>query len=86
MDRRDEVALYVFAALCVLLLLIVKARGEARPAPAPALERAAWEEMDAAQLSWVIEGIQERMSELRDDLARAQVLQAEKLAALPPPG
>lgn len=39
-----------------------------------------WEELDPAQLSWVIEGIQERISELEDDLLRVQKLQREKLA------
>ena len=39
-----------------------------------------WEELDPAQLSWVIEGIQERISELEDDLLRVQKLQWEKLA------
>lgn len=38
-----------------------------------------WEELDPAQLSWVIEGIQD-ISELEDDLLRVQKLQWEKLA------
>ena len=37
-----------------------------------------WEEMDKAQLSWVAEGIRERISELEDDLARVLELQREK--------
>ncbi len=44
-----------------------------------------WEDMDPAQLSWVIEGIQERISALQDDLARAKTLQADKLAVARPP-
>lgn len=36
-------------------------------------------QFNAAQLSWVIEGIEERMSELSDDLHYAQHLQAEKM-------
>ena len=36
-------------------------------------------QFNAAQLSWVIEGIEERMSALRDDLARAIEAQREKL-------
>lgn len=34
----------------------------------------------AAQLSWVIEGIQEQMSELSDELAKAQEAQRAALA------
>lgn len=48
---------------------------------APATDRAAWDALNADQMSWVIEGIQERMSELSDDLHYAQHLQAEKLNA-----
>ena len=42
-------------------------------------DRAAWDDLNADQMSWVIEGIMERMSELSDDLHYAQHLQAEKL-------
>ena len=41
--------------------------------------------LDAAQMSWVIEGIQERISALNDRLARAVEAQQAKLAARPPP-
>ena len=39
-----------------------------------------WENMSPAQLSWVAEGIAERISELKDDLAYVRQLQAEKMA------
>lgn len=41
--------------------------------------------LDAAQMSWVIEGIQERISVLHDRLASAVETQQVKLAARPPP-
>ena len=44
-----------------------------------------YEGLDAAQMSWVIEGIQERISDLTDRLERATEDQKEKLAARPPP-
>lgn len=37
--------------------------------------------IDAAQMSWVIEGLQERISELQTRLVRATEAQQEKLAA-----
>ena len=39
----------------------------------------AWEDMSPTQLSWAAEGITERISELTDDLARVQRLQAQKM-------
>ena len=82
-------------ALALMMILYMMASGVASlfledktpaPDPTPVQGRAAWDDMDAAQPSWVIEGIQERMSELEDDLHYAVHLQEEKLAARPPPG
>lgn len=42
-------------------------------------DRAAWDDMDPAQLSWVAEGIQERISELQDDLHYVCHLQMQKM-------
>lgn len=40
--------------------------------------------LDAAQMSWVVEGIQERISTLQDRLTRAVEAQQAKLTARPP--
>ena len=40
-----------------------------------------YDAMAPAELSWVAEGIMERMSDLADDLATVQRLQAAKLSA-----
>ena len=53
------------------------AAGSAAPRQRP---HEAWEDMCPAQLTWVAEGLSERISELQDDLAYVWQLQAEKMA------
>ena len=52
--------------------------GYAAPRPWEATD---YDAMTPAELSWVAEGIQERMSDLLDDLAAVQRLQATRMAA-----
>lgn len=77
----DRLALLVLGLGWVVLLAAAGSAfcRQAEPAAVSEPPRAAWDDMDAAQLSWVIEGIQERMSDLADDLHYAQHLQAQKL-------
>ena len=81
-------ALIVVFAVCVLSVSLPQSPLSAATAPssegAEALGRDGWDALNADQLSWVIEGIQERMSELESDLHYAQQLQAQKLNARPP--
>ena len=84
MNRNDK-AVFILATLFILSLLYLMAVSPQNatdhtpaPDPTPVQGRAAWDDMDAAQLSWVIEGIQERMSDLADDLHYAQHLQRQK--------
>ena len=49
------------------------------PVPTPGAEVEDWEDLNADQLSWVIEGIHEHISDLEDELRYARKLQAEKM-------
>ena len=86
--RRRLISQVVAAALLAAIFFSIgkdagRAMATRPPAAAQATgpDRAAWDALNAEQMSWVIEGIQERMSELSDDLHYAQHLQAEKLNA-----
>lgn len=74
----------------VLLCLICFSLGvRAAPAmeagPVPPSGEELWESLPPELLSDVAEGILERISGLQDDLRTVQQLQAERLAARPPP-
>ena len=83
--RRGGVTAAKLAALALLLVFafVLGRHAVQEPAQAPEPD---YDTYDPAQLSWVIEGIQERISELQDELHYVVHLQAEKLAARPPPG
>ena len=71
------VALIVF-----LLCATVQVRDDPETTPSPVstpVTTPSWEEMGYAELSWVIEGIMERISGLEDDLERVQEIQNKKL-------
>ena len=53
--------------------------------PAPPSGEELWQSLPPELLSDVAEGIMERISDLQDDLRAVQQLQAERLAARPPP-
>lgn len=84
----------VAAAVAVIVFLLcatvqVRDYPETTPPhfPPPATE-AEWESMGYAELSWVIEGLMERISELNDDLDRAREIYERKIeeAGLGPAG
>ena len=50
-------------------------------APRPPTGEAYWRTLDPAQLSWVAEGIMERISALQDELDAVRAIQEEMLAA-----
>lgn len=88
MTWRDKL-IFVLVAVYILALAYMIATNPANdtdraPAPTYVTEppSASWEGLDAAQLSWVIEGIQERICELQHDLSRAQALQLEKMSSM----
>ncbi len=78
MQRHPYILARLLAGLLALAMLALCGTAMVRDRRQPAGE-ISWEDMDPAQLSWVIEGIQERISALQDDLARAIKAQREKL-------
>ena len=71
------------AALALLLAFFFVLGRDTASAPVQEPPAPDYSTYDAAQLSWVIEGTMERISELQDDLKELQAIQREKLARPP---
>ena len=82
---RRLLAVLLLAALCLALGYAAGHAPDKPPDASPPDGVALWQTLPPDQLANVAEGILERISELEDELARVQELQAKRLATRPPP-